>query len=237
MGISSKHIGMALLWTAVGGLGSLLVTLNAHAEEESKSAGPTAKELAEGIEKFYAEKPGVQVEFTQVIRKKYQPTALKGKERKGIAFFMKPGFMRWDYQIPEQVFYVSDGVTLWVYEPAENVAYKGRVEGTQLFSAMKFLFGSGKLMEEFHVTLGASEKEGQEVVLKSREGEGAFRSITLLVNPATFEIQQTTVEDPLGDRSVIRFDSIRYGGIENPEWFKWTPGKDVRVEELSSRKE
>ena len=117
--------------------GTLGVVCSASAEDGAASRGlepVTPETMAKGIEAYYAKKKGVQVEFTQTVQKKYQPKALKGKERKGIAFFMKPGFMRWDYQVPEQVFYVSDGVTLWVYSPPRTptkVVLKGRSYSAQ----------------------------------------------------------------------------------------------------------
>ena len=34
----------------------------------------------------------------------------------------KPGRMRWDYEKPEKKLMVSDGSTLWVYEPEDEQA-------------------------------------------------------------------------------------------------------------------
>ena len=112
------------------------------------SVGASAEEvkldqIITGVEGFYAEKTSLQVSFSQVVKKKYQAPGAAGMARTGVAFFQKPGKMRWDYREPEPVYYVSDGEVLWVYEAAENVAYKGNVKGSQLFGAMKFLFGSG----------------------------------------------------------------------------------------------
>ena len=192
-------------------------------------------QIIAGVEGFYAEKSSLQVSFSQVVKKKYQAPGAGGLERTGVAFFQKPGKMRWDYREPEPVYYVSDGNVLWVYEAAENVAYKGNVKGSQLFGAMKFLFGAGNLRTDFDVLQGKGTRDEHQLILKSKAGESAYKSIRLFVNKESFEIRKTVVEDPLGDKSEIAFNKIRYAPIANPEWFDWTPGPGVRVEDLSKR--
>jgi len=200
-----------------------------------EAAEASLDQVIDGIESFYQGKDSLQVTFRQTVRKKYQPAGVDGAVRTGVAFFQKPGKMRWDYRTPEPVFYVSDGNVLWVYEAAENVAYKGNVKGSQLFGAMKFLFGAGSLKEEFAVRLGEENDREREVILKSKAGESAYRSIRLFVDAKTSEIRKTVVVDPLGDRSEIVFEKIKYAPISNAEWFNWTPADDVRVEDLSKR--
>jgi len=209
--------------------GLLMGSLHAEAKDTPLD------EIISGVEGFYAEKASLQVTFRQVVRKKYQAPGVKGMERTGVAFFQKPGKMRWDYREPEPIYYVSNGEVLWVYEASENVAYKGQVKGSQLFGAMKFLFGSGDLRTDFDVVQGKGTESAHQLVLKSKTGDSAYRSIRLFVNKESFEIRKTVVEDPLGDRSEIVFEKIRYAPISNPEWFEWKPGPGVRVEDLSRR--
>jgi outer membrane lipoprotein carrier protein len=198
-------------------------------------AAQSLQDVVGGVEAFYENRDSLQITFTQTVQRKYQPANSGAVKRSGTAFFQKPGKMRWDYKKPEPIYYVSNGKTLWVYEAAQNVAYRGNVEGSRLYGAMKFLFGVGKLADEFIVSLGKDEGTEVELVLKSKDGESAFKSIRLVVDKKTFEIQKTRVVDPLGDTSEIVFETVRYAPIENPEWFDWEPGEGVRVEDLSKR--
>jgi outer membrane lipoprotein carrier protein len=203
------------------------------------AAGPvgakTLEDVVAGVEGFYQDKESLQIAFTQVVKRKYSLSNEKGRTRAGVAFFQKPGKMRWDYRGDNPVYYISNGETLWVYEPAQNVAYRGQVKGNRLYGAMKFLFGTGNLKEDFNLELGTVTATEAELILKPKQSESAYQFIVLAVNPETFEIRRTVVVDPVGDRSEIVFEKIRYAPIDNPEWFDWKPDEGVRVEDLRAR--
>ncbi len=40
----------------------------------------------------------------------------------GDAYFLKPGRMRWDYQVPEKNTFLVDGKYVWFYSPADHTA-------------------------------------------------------------------------------------------------------------------
>lgn len=221
-----------------GGAGDNEAAAPTEPDSANEAAKPDAADLetlVAGVEKFYDEVTGLQVEFQQTVVKKYRPKASAGTPRTGVAYFQRPGKMRWDYQAPEQVFYVSDGETLWVYEVEQNTAYKGKVKGSKLYDSMRFLFGGAKLRQSFIVDRGVDKDGAKSLILRPKEGQQAFRQLELLVDPKTFEIRSSRLTDPAGDESVIEFKSSKYGPIQNPEWFSWTPGEGVRVEDLSKR--
>src|SRR5205085_9079615 len=41
---------------------------------------------------------------------------------KGTVAFRKPGKMRWNYREPDEQQIISDGTTLWIYQPADQQA-------------------------------------------------------------------------------------------------------------------
>jgi outer membrane lipoprotein carrier protein len=188
--------------------------------------------VVDGVQAFYDSKGSLQATFSQVVKRPYRPGSQKATPRTGVAFFQKPGKMRWDYQVPEQEYYVSDGTTLWIYEVKKNIAYKKNIENSRLYNSMKFLFGAGNLREEFNLSLGKTGDNEVELVLIPKAGEQVFKKLVLVVDAKTYEIQRTVLTDPGDAISTIAFQDVNYGEIENPEWFAWEPGEGIEVQVL-----
>lgn len=70
-------------------------------------------------------------------------------EARGIIEYLKPGRMRWEYLEPDEQLLVTDGNTLWLYDPLlDNVTVqplRDLARGTPL----SFLLGLGSLAEDF----------------------------------------------------------------------------------------
>ena len=189
-------------------------------------------EVVDGVQGFYDSKGSLRASFSQVVQRPYRPGSQKATPRTGVAFFQKPGKMRWDYQVPDQEYYVSDGTTLWIYEVKKNIAYKKNIENSRLYNSMKFLFGAGKLREEFNLSLGKTGDKEIELVLIPKAGEQVFKKLVLVVDAKTYEIKRTVLTDPGDAISTISFEDVTYGEIDNPEWFAWQPGEGIEVQNL-----
>ncbi len=62
----------------------------------------------------------------------------------------KPGRMRWTYTSPEQKVFVSDGVKLYSYVPADKQVYVATVPtGDDASTPAMFLAGKGHLTRDF----------------------------------------------------------------------------------------
>ena len=68
----------------------------------------------------------------------------------GTVLIAKPGRMRWHYTSPEEKLFVSDGVTLYSYIPADRQVIVGRVPpGDDAPTPALFLAGRGDLARDF----------------------------------------------------------------------------------------
>src|SRR5262249_43161783 len=113
-------------------------------------AQPAPAEIVDKMQKFYERTQDFKADFRQV-----QTDKVFGRKRvfDGTVKFKKPGKMRWDYKTPEKKLFVSDGKTLWLYEPEDNQAFKQSLTDSALPTAVTFLSGQGKLEKEFDVTM------------------------------------------------------------------------------------
>ncbi len=198
------------------------------------SAVPSAAQLVRRVASFYRGIEGFRADFTQEVHRRYRPGASRAsRQSRGVVYFSPPAMMRWDYETPSQIYYITDGKVLWVYDVEERVAYRGQVAHSRIGKAMRFLLGdTDDLLDSFSASVGKADAETVELVLTPRKGEQDLKKLVLVVDRRTYAVRASTVTDPAGDVSVIRFDNVTYGPIANPEWFHWKPTGDIRVEDL-----
>lgn len=212
------------------------------------SATVDAKAIALGIQRFYDRAAGFQANFTQVVRKRGLSKGItgtgrvwlkKGLTRKapapdgkgGTIEVVDPGKMRWDYPTWEK-YYFSDGKTLWSYEKRERLAVKMPVEGSELYQATRYLIGQGDLARDFKLALAKSPlPNAWALELTPNAGTRLMRSLTLVVDKATFAVKASILVDPLGDSTTLHFTKPDYTAIDD-KTFDWTPPAGVTVKSI-----
>jgi outer membrane lipoprotein carrier protein len=143
--------------------------------------------------------------------------------------FAKPGRMRFEYEVPEPSLVVSDGKTLWIYDPAAKEVQVLAVAGDFLSAAaIQFLLGEGHLAESFEVTAKSCAPERAELELRPR-AESSYERIDVVADPKSGWIRETTVHDLLGNQTHVAFEGIEAGGPVDEARFRFEPPEGVRV--------
>ncbi len=192
--------------------------------------GPPLDQVIDGVQSRYASVTDFKASFKQVVTRKHLPRPLK---KQGTVYFKKPGMMRWDYAQPDRVYYISDGHVLWSYQPDDKVVHKLRVRDSELYSALNFLFGQGDLRSEFTIKLGEGRDGLVALVLTPKVNQTNYKSLTLHVDPSSWDIKVTELVDPLDNVSAVTFTSPDYTPLK-PAGFKFSPPEGVRVEDLQA---
>jgi len=198
-------------------------------EPTKAPAAPTLDQVVDGIQKRYQEVTDFKASFKQVVTRKHLP---RPRKNRGKVFFKRPGMMRWDYTSPEKVYYISDGDILWSYQPEDKIAYRMRVKESELYQALKFLFGQGDLRKEFNLSLGQSRGGLSQLELKPKVPQSNYKVLRLFVDSVTFDIKTTELVDPLDNVSRVTFDKVSTDTL-NPKAFSFKPPAGVRVEDLA----
>jgi len=151
----------------------------------------------------------------------------------GGVMFKKPGRMRWDYDKPERATYVSDGNTLWLYEPDDAQAFKQSLSASQLPAALAFLTGKGKLAAEFDITLvdkSPYAAAGEYVLaLSPKVAEPQVKSLLFIVDPKTFDVRESVITDGQGNTNDLTFADIKTNTKIPDGEFRWSPPSGTRV--------
>ena len=139
-------------------------------------------------------------------------------EAAGTVVFKKPGKMRWDFQTPRPQQIVSDGATLWIYQPDDRQVLKAPFTGAFVSSTpVSFLLGVGRITDEFRPQPDArgctATRLYVSLAAKSSEDIGA---LAFGVDRTTFDIVEAAVTDPLGNVTTLTFSDIARN-VEIPE--------------------
>ena len=190
----------------------LIANLSLALSEES------ANDIVDKLQNQYNKTTDFSAVFTQETMTKSLgvPAIVNGK-----VYFKKPGMMRWKYTDPITHEIITDGETLWYYFPEEKQVriYKtSEAFENELF--LGFLFGEGKLTDDFEVILGEPEldvsKDYYVLMLAPKDPDTVIERIILLVDKNDYLVNQINTYDILGNVSRIAFKDISLNsGLKN----------------------
>ena len=200
----------------------------------SATPAQTSAQVIDRLQKTYDSTADLHATFEQVYHFK-----VNGLERKssGQVFVKKPGKMRWDYTKPNPRYFISDGVTLWVYVPADAQAFEQPLESSQVAAALSFLVGQGDLVGDFdHALLPPGPRGELRLQLVPKKSTRQYRKLVLSLHPETFRVVGTEVEDPVGNLNTLTFLDLRVNQGLPDEGFDFTPPDGTRVVRSRSRR-
>ncbi len=152
---------------------------------------------------------------------------------KGTVVFAKPGKMRWSYEEPEPSLVISDGETLWIYDPVFREAQKLPVtEGYLSGAAVQFLLGQAETKRDFEISALSCKAATAELRLRPRK-PSSYEKLHVLVNLQTGDLLKTTVFFILGNVTEVAFSNIELNVDPAASLFRFDPPPDVRVIELN----
>jgi outer membrane lipoprotein carrier protein len=195
------------------------------------AADPTADELAAALQKKYDSVRSFTTDFTHT----YRGGALR-KElvERGRLQVMKPGKMRWVYMSPEEKVFISDGVKVYSYIPADKQVIVGTVpaDDTATTPAL-FLAGKGNVSRDFTASMGevpAGAPAGTKALkLVPRKAQPDYDWLVLLLDPATLSLRGLTAADAQGGTSSFTFSNLKENVTLSDKDFAFTIPRGVDV--------
>jgi outer membrane lipoprotein carrier protein len=197
----------------------------AQAQEKKPEAAAT---VVARVQKYYDATKDLRAKFEQQLD---SPSRAPSKAS-GDVWLKKPGKMRWDYAKPEKQLIVSDGTTLWFYDPDDEQAYKQDLRGNTLPAQVSFLLGEGKLDKEFDASLTRVEGlTADEIALKMvpKVGTTAYRYLVFVVDDKTGQVRRTIIYGQDGSTNRISFlEAQQNKGVDDGK-FKFSPPSGTKV--------
>jgi len=192
---------------------------------------PDVKGLVERMQAFYEKTR----DFTAGFRQDYTYKTFKRTQTSiGKVTFKKPAMMRWDYEKPSPKAFVLSADKVYALDPAAMTLTKASVDTNQLSASVTFLWGKGKLADEFDITRGSCETcKGVLLVLNPKKPDPRFKQVRLEVDPKSAEVVKSTVIDPDGSENAISFLDLKTNVGVTAEAFQLNPPAGTQIVDLT----
>lgn len=200
---------------------------------------PAVKTLVDRMQAFYETTHDFSADFRQDY---FYKLSKRTQTSSGTVIFMKPGLMRWDYAKPSAKTFVLAGVKVYMHDPEAKLLTVASIGTSKLSASVTFLFGQGKLADEFAITQKDCAKcTGTLLQLDPLVPDARFTRILLEVDPKTAQVLKSTVIDPDGSENAISFLNLKTNtapafdggaGSVDPR-FKLTPPPDTQVQDFT----
>ena len=185
----------------------------------------------EQVQERYLEMQSFQGNFLQT-------TIVESEDRRasasGIIAYQLPGKMRWEYQEPDPQLLVTDGDTLWLYDPLlENVTIQELATVTD-GTALAFLLGAGELTEDFtqrrmQKSLLDPYKSWEVLELVPNREQSAIELLQLGVDSETGALEALLFKDNSGSVRIIEFEALSYNVEFSKDFFSFEIPPDMEV--------
>jgi outer membrane lipoprotein carrier protein len=194
---------------------------------------PSAREVAQQVEKHYDRVSSMRAEFTE----SYRGAGIERVES-GTVWLKKPGRMRWEYREPREKLFVSDGRTAYFYVPGERQARRAPLNKLDdLRTPLRFLLGKADLEKELDALSFAYDQ--QPSVPGNRVIRGVPKSMADRVQQVLFEITppgqivRVVAEELDGSVTEFQFRNIQENLTIASEQFKFRVPQGVEMIEVT----
>src|SRR5260370_35846415 len=105
-------------------LSLLLISVIAILSPAPEAGSPTVSALVHRFESAYRSSKTLKANFLET----YFDGGKVVRAETGVAYFAKPGKMRWEYDSPEPNLYLVDGKWAWFYVPADHTVTRAHAK-------------------------------------------------------------------------------------------------------------
>jgi len=192
------------------------------------------QELVRRFEARYRGARSLQVHFLERYSEQGRTVRLDA----GVAYFQRPGKMRWEYESPEAKVFVSDGRTIWFYVPADRTAMRSTVKkDADERTPFALLTGNPRLARLCaSVVLGQSVEPltpGNQVLLCRPRGAKAAPQgggeILLEIDPETGNLDRVRVDQGGGAALEFQFTKWERNRDDKEGRFHFEPPLGVAI--------
>ena len=194
----------------------------------AQTSGGCERALMERVQRAYQAIASFSGRFTQTDRSSDK----EERKAQGHIAYEKAGKMRWDYDPPHEQLVVTDGQTVWLFDPLlENVTVQ-KLERVTQGTPLAFLLGVGNLVSDFDCRAFTRKppKDGLTYLeLVPRKDIPTLSFIQIGVTRSGSELQSLRILDKQGNEREIRLSGLRQGVPFEPGFFSFTITEDMEV--------
>ena len=205
----------------------VLAAAPAPAPAAGHPMSPEVRTLVERMQGFYERTQDFTADFKQeYLYKTFNRTVVST----GTVAFQKPAKMRWEYLTPSKRTFVLSGERIYALDPEAQTLTKAALPTSQLSASVTFLWGKGKLSDEFDISrTECKECLGTLLTLVPKKPDARFREVQLDIDPRSAQVRRSIVIDPDGSRNAITFSDLRMNVGLAKDTFQLTPPPGTQI--------
>jgi outer membrane lipoprotein carrier protein len=190
------------------------------------ATGATVADIVSGVQKRYGRIKDIKSDFRQETKIKPGNRVLTAR---GSAFFKKPKMIRWDFLIPEQQQIITDGQTMWIYEPQEKQVQVYDAGYLDARLRLGFFSDLRRLAEDFQMTAGPEDDRHYQLQLVPKHEGLDVKRITLWVAKKPMRVVRAAFVDLAGNETNLWFANIRENTGLADSMFTFVPPEGTTV--------
>jgi len=227
-------------------LGLLLISAIAILSPAPEAGSPTVSALVHRFESAYRSSKTLKANFLET----YFDGGKVVRAETGVAYFAKPGKMRWEYASPEPNLYLVDGKWSWFYVPADHTVTRTRTkQSSDSRTPLALLAGEMKVSRVCKSVAFAGsptpissqavalrcDLRGSDDAVPSTASTPGISSAThgpyalFEVNPQSGELLRILVVDSGGIEVEFRFSNWQFDPPLQASKFRFQPSKGVVI--------
>lgn len=161
---------------------------------------------------------------TGTLRGRFVQTGSDGRQARGTLYLQRPGKIRFEYDAPNPMLIVSDGVTIMQTDKALGTSDRIPLKSTPL----DFFLKNQVSLERDTQVLGLQKRPGVTSVTV-RDGSGqAAGEMTLVFNSNNYALNEWTVLDEFGTRTKVELMDLVYNESLDPRLFILSNARENR---------
>jgi outer membrane lipoprotein carrier protein len=211
------------------------------------STSPEAKLLTDKLEARYRGSHTLAATFLE----RYSENGRVVRSEAGVAYFRRPGKMRWEYESPEKNLFLVDGKTAWFYVPADHTVTRAPAKlSTDWRTPLALLAGEMKLSRicarveparsempdtpgntVLYCPLRGEESKPNHAAGGSPDSQeaGPDQSVFLEIAPATGELARVLVREKGGVVVEFKFTAWRFDPPVADSFFRFDVPSGVAI--------
>jgi outer membrane lipoprotein carrier protein len=223
MAVMTSPIAYRVLVTAFA------ISIGAPSSGAAAPVPADAVSEARSVEAALNEIRGLVASFTQTVESAGLP---RPQTEKGTVYLMRPGRIRFEYDVPRGKLAIADGRQSWVYLPEERQVLVAPLDPQGTRSGIALLLQRVDLVGSFEITWGGGDERGpRPLKLKPRAPRPEYDYLLLTPGPDHL-VSALTIVDPLGSRITYRFERPRRVDTLDEELFHFVPPAGIEIQQI-----
>lgn len=186
------------------------------------------EQVLKAIDRYYEGLHSLKADFTQLVQ---VPALEKSENFNGRFYFLKPHYLRLEYDNPPGQLLVADGTWYWFYMPQEDIPQAMRVSMASGEQAPGYVMG-GKMAERFTGSLlGVEKRDGVECYVLDLEPNSPsyYKSLRAWIDKLSFATRAVRYIDEGGNFNTFDLLNQEANAPVSPAGFNFTPPPGTQI--------